>query len=237
MNVKNFILNILRILVWPSVTLILGLRIIDLLFVTRFQIFSSLSFINADALIAIGTLATAVVAILALSLTYKTGVFDKTPVVQAMGTFVISTKEKTNKLRDETIEKGSVHTLQLINIGKGMAINVIPSIKEDVRGYFLESINPHSYVLPPNKGTRELGEILRIHGQRFVADDEYELDFENDRKITYFYIHFEDYEDKQCLTKVKIEKVEQADGELADLLKTPGIEVWKVIDNIKDTKC
>ena len=237
MNIKNFILNIVRILAWPSVTLILGLRIMDFLFVTRFQIFSRVSFPNADALTAIGTLATAVVAILALSLTYKTGVFDKTPVVQAMGTFVISTKEKTNNLRDETIEKGSVHTLQLINIGKGMAINVIPSVKEDVRGYFLESINPHSYVLPSNKGTRELNEILRIHGQRFVAGDEYELDFENDRKIAHFYIYFEDYEGKQCLAKATIERVEQADGNLADLVKTPGIEVWKVTDNVKGTIC
>ena len=237
MNVNNFILNILRILVWPIVILILGLQIIDFLFVARLQIFSSFSFFNADAIAALGTLITAVVAVWALFLTNKTGIFDKTPVVQAMGTFVISTEVKTNKLRDEAIEKGSVHTLQLINIGKGMAINAMPSVGEDVRGYFLEAINPHSYVLPSNKGTRELGEILRIHGQRFVANDEYELDFENDRKTAHFYIHFEDYEDKQCLTKVKVEKVEQADGELADLLKTPGIEVWKVIDNIKDTKC
>lgn len=236
MSIKNFILNIVRILVWPSVTLILGLRIIDFLFATRLQIFSSFSFVSADTLTAIGTIVTAFIASIALFLTYRTGVFDKTPVVQAMGTFIVSTKEKTNKQRDESIEKGSVHTLQLINIGKGMAINVTPSVKEDVRGYFLEAINPHSYVLPPNKGTRELGEILRIHGQRFVAGDEYELDFENDRKVTHFYIHSEDYENKQYLTKVKIEKVEQADGELADLLKTPGIEVWKVIDNIKDTK-
>lgn len=236
MNIRNFILNILRILVWPSVTLILGLRIIDFLFVTRLQIFSGLSFVNADTLTAIGTIVTAFIAFLALFLTYKTGVFDKTPVVQAMGTLIISTKEKANKLRDETIEKGSVHTLQLINIGKGMAINVIPSVREDVRGFFLEAINPHSYVLPPNIGTRELGEILRIHGQRFVAGDEYELDFENDREIANFYIHFEDYESKQYLTKIKIERIDQADGELAVLLKTPGIEVWKVIDNIKEIK-
>jgi len=236
MNIKNFIINILRVLVWPTVTLILGLRIIDSLFVTRFQIFSSLPFVSADTLTAIGTIVTAFIAFIALFLTYRTGVFDKTPVVQAMGTFIISTKEKTNKLRDEAIEKGSVHTLQLINIGKGMAINVIPSVREDVRGYFLEAINPHSYVLPPNQGTRELGEILRIHGQRFVTNDEYELDFENDRKTAHFYIDFEDYECKRYLTKIKIEKVDQVDGELAALLKTPGIEAWKVIDNIKEIK-
>ncbi|MBI3619831.1 hypothetical protein HY214_01660 [Candidatus Roizmanbacteria bacterium] len=150
MNIKNFVLNIVRILVWPSVSLILGLRIIDFLFVTRLQIFSSFSFVSADSLTAIGTIVTAFIAFIALFLTYRTGFFDKTPVVQAMGTFIISTKEKTNKLRDEAIEKGSVHTLQLINIGKGMAINVIPSVREDVRGYFLEAINP-SYVLPPNQ--------------------------------------------------------------------------------------
>lgn len=236
MDIKNFLVNILRILAWPSVTLILGLRIIDLLYVSKFQFLSNLSLVNADVVTALGTLITAIVAILALSLTNKTGVFDKTPVVQAMGTFVISTKEKAKKLRGEAIEKGTIHTLQLINIGKGMAKNVIPSVAEDIRGYFLEAINPHSYVLPPNIGTKELGEILRIHGQRFVAGDEHELDFENDRKIAYFYIHFDDYESKRYLTKVKIEKVEQADGELADLLKTAGVEVWKVIDNIKEIK-
>lgn len=234
MSIKNFVLNILKILVWPSVMLILGLRIIDLLLAGSYQVFSNFSFLNADVVTAIGTFIMAIIALLALILTYRTGLFDKTPVVRAMGIFTISTKEKTNKLRDEIIDKGSAHTLQLINIGKGMAINVIPSVKEDIRGYLLEAINPHSYVLPPNKGTKELGEILRIHGQRFVANDEYELDFENDRKIAHFYIHFEDFDGKRYLTKVKIEKVDQADGELAGLLKTPGIEVWKVIDNIKE---
>ncbi|MBI3619830.1 hypothetical protein HY214_01655 [Candidatus Roizmanbacteria bacterium] len=81
-----------------------------------------------------------------------------------------------------------------------------------------------------------MGEILRIHGQRFVTNDEYELDFQNDRKTAHFYIDFEDYECKRYLTKIKIEKVDQVDGELAALLKTPGIEVWKVIDNIKEVK-
>jgi len=203
-------------------------------FVARLQIFSSFSFFNADAIAALGTLITAVVAVWALFLTNKTGIFDKTPMVQAMGSFVVSTKGKTNGLRDEAIEKGIIHTLQLINIGRGMAKNVIPSVREDVKGYFLEAINSHSYVLPPSIGTRELGEVLRIHGQRFVANDEYELDFENDRKITYFYIHFEDYGGKQYLTKIKIEKVEQADGDLGNLLKNSGIEVWKVIDNIQE---
>ncbi len=216
--------------------LILGLKVIDLFYVSKFQFLSNFSFTNADTVTALGTLVTAVVAILALFLTYKTGVFDKTPLVQAMGTFIISTKENANKLRGEAIDKGSVHTLQLINIGRGMAINVIPSVAEDIRGYFLEAANPHSYVLPPNIGTKELGEILRIHGQRFVANDEHELEFENNRKVAHFYIHFEDYESKQYLTKVKIEKVEHADDELGNLLKNPGIEVWKIIDNIKEIK-
>lgn len=234
MNIKNFILNILKILVWPSVTLILGWKLIDLLFVSRYQFFSNFSFFNADALTAIGTIITAFIALLALRFTSNAGIFDKTPVVQAMGTFVISTKENVNKVRDGAIDKSSVHTLQLINIGKGMAISVIPSVREDIRGYFLEAINPHSYVLPPNIGTRELGETLRIHGQRFITNDEYELEFENDRRTAHFYIHFKDYNRQDYLTKVKIEKVNQADGELAILLKTPGIEVWKVIDNIEE---
>ncbi len=236
MKNKTFMLNILRILAWPIVILILGLSIIDLLSITRFQFLSNFSLINADAITALGTLITVVIAIWALFLTIKAGVFDKTPMVQAMGAFVISTKEKTNGLRDAAIEKGVFHTLQLINIGRGMAKNVIPSVAEDIRGFLLEAVCPHSYALPPNIGTRQLDEILRVHGQRFVANNNHELDFENDRKIAYFFIHFEDYYSKQYLTKVKIEKVEQADGDLGDLLKNPGIEVWKVIDNIPEIK-
>ncbi|MDP3974045.1 MAG: hypothetical protein Q8P92_04400 [Candidatus Daviesbacteria bacterium] len=185
-----------------------------------------------DFFIAIGTVLTALVTVIALWLTYKTGIFDKTPDVLASGTFIISTKnEDTNKTRDEAIKNSSIHTLQLINVGRGLAKNIIPSVRKEVIGNFLEDINPHAYTLASGKSTRDLGEILRVHGQRFVKENKHALKFKEDRKTACFYIYFEDYTNNSKMTEVKIGKVDNADGDLGKLLKTDGIEVWKVIEN------
>ena len=185
-----------------------------------------------DFFVAIGAIMTALVTAIALWLTYKTGIFDKTPDVLASGTFIISTKnEDTNKKRDEAIKNSSIHTLQLINVGRGLAKNIIPSVRKGVTGNFLEDINPHAYTLASGKSTRDLGEILRIHGQRFVKGNKHALKFREDRKTACFYIYFEDYTNNSKMTEVKIRKVDNADGELGKLLKTDGIEVWKVIEN------
>lgn len=190
-----------------------------------------------DFFIALGTIVTALVTAIALWLTYKTGIFDKTPDVLASGTFIISTKnEDTNRIRDDAIKNISIHTLQLINVGRGLAKNIIPSVRKEVIGNFLEDINPHAYTLASGKSTRDLGEVLRVHGQRFVKGNEHALKFGEDRKIACFYIYFEDYTNNSKMTKVKIRKVNNADGELGKLVKTDGIEVWKVIENtIKET--
>lgn len=188
-----------------------------------------------DFFVAVGTIVAALVTTIALWLTYKTGIFDKKPDVLASGVFIISTKnEDTNKIRDEAIKNSFIHTLQLINVGRGLAKNIIPSVKKGVIGNLLEDINPHAYTLASGKSTRDLGEVLRVHGQRFVNGNKYALEFEEDHKTTRFYIYFEDYSNNSKMTKVKIRKVDNADGEFGKLVKTDGIEVWKVMENIKE---
>lgn len=189
--------------------------------------------INWDAMEALGTILAVITASVAARVAYKTWKLEQLPVVHATGTFIISTKDQvTNQVRDEVIGKDStIHTLQLVNVGRGPAKNVIPSVSRDVEGKFLEAINPHSFSLPANKGTKELGEVLRVHGQIFVRGNEYELEFENNRETGYFYIDFEDHSGKVYKTKVVVEKVKQADGEMEKLRKIPGIEIWKVMRN------
>ncbi len=177
----------------------------------------------------IGAFTTAIIAVI---YAYKTWGLEKLPVVHAIGTFIISTKTKTNQLRDQAIfEKNSIHTLQVVNVGRGPAKKIVPSVRKNISGRLLEAVNPHSFSLPANKGTKEFEEILQVHGQRFVRGDEYELELEEDRKKAFFYIQFEDYKGHPFTTKVIIEKVEQADGKLDKLIKTNGIEIWKVMDN------
>lgn len=159
---------------------------------------------------------------------------------------VISTKYETNNIRDNILKKrDSLHTFQIINIGRGSAKKVIPSVRKD-EGHFLEDINPHSFSLPPNKGTEDLKEVLRVHGQRFVPGDEYGLESGNDGTTKYFYIYYEDcFGKEKYLTRVKIRKILQFDEEIWDMFlkeeasvsqKNPleeGIEVWKIMDNEK----
>lgn len=164
---------------------------------------------------------TATVALLALFLTRQSGLFDKTPNVLASGTFVISTKVESNQQRDKEIIKiNSIHTLQLVNVGRGLARNVTPSKGKNSRGEFLEDVCPNSFALPPGKSTKDLGETLRVHGQLF-----------REATATSFYIDFENYSGKPYKTEVKIKKVGQADGEIEELRRKPGIEIWKVISN------
>jgi hypothetical protein len=185
-----------------------------------------------EILTGIGTMIVAVTAIITAKLASDTGIFDKKPNVSASGTFIISIKNgNANRKRDRAIKESCIHTLQLVNVGRGLAKNVTPSAGKDKRGKFLEDVCPHSFVLPPGKSTRDLGEILRVHGQRFVSKNEYELEFENNRHTRFFYIHFEDHSGKQYATKVKINKVQRADGEMEELRTTSGIEIWKTIDN------
>lgn len=171
-------------------------------------------------------------AIIAAYYAYRTWSLEKLPVVHAIGTFVISTRTETNQLRDEAVsDKDSPHTFQLINVGRGPAKKVIPSVTKDTSGKLLEEVNPHSFSLSANKGTKEYGEILRVHGQRFVTDDKYKLEFEDDHKTAYFYVYFENHSDNPMMTKVTVRKVEGLDGKWNKLVNTPGIEVWKVMDN------
>ena len=190
-------------------------------------------------LTAVSTTGALIAAICAVFFTFKTWEFEKLPVVHVIGTFIISTKVKTNKLRDKFIDRpDSPHTLQLVNVGRGSAKNIIPSVgKEEKRqGRFLEEINPHAFSLPSNQGTKVFNETLRIHGLRFVSGNDYEIEFDENRKTAYFYIRFEDYIDKPYLTKVTIKRVNQVDDEELDkLIKADeGIEVWKVVDNMNE---
>lgn len=116
-------------------------------------------------------------------------------------------------------------------MGRGPAKKVIPSVRKNDKGKLLEDCCPHSFSLPANKGTKELRETLRVHGQRFVSGKKYELEFKNDHNGRLFYIYFEDHAGKQYITQVEIHKVRGADGRLEELRKTPGIEIWKVMDN------
>lgn len=193
--------------------------------------------INWNSVEALGTVIAVIVASWAAVVAYRTWKLEKLPIVHAVGTFIISKVAETNTLRDNYIHKpDSLHSLQLVNVGRGPAKNVIPSVRKDSGGLLLEAANPHSFSIPANKGTNDLKEVLLVHGQRFVNGDEYELEFEGDRKIGYFYIYFEDHEDNRYFTKVKISKVERADGELGNLVNTTGTEVWKVVDNVS-LKC
>ncbi len=184
---------------------------------------------------AISTFIAVVVSVCALWYASKTWDLERLPIVHAVGTFIISTKDaRTNELRDRTMfQKDSPHTFQLINVGRGPAKNVIPSVRRNIVGKFLEDINTNSFSLPANSGTKELREVLRVHGQRFVYKDTYELEFEDDRKTGYFYVRFQDSTGKLYLTKTRIKRVGQADGEYFSLVNTPGIEMWKVVDNIE----
>ena len=84
--------------------------------------------------------------------------------------------------------------------------------------------------LPAGKGTRDLGEILRVHGQLF-KDDNYVLERENDDRC--FYINFEDWLKKEHQVRVKVRRVGEADGEIGELVNTDGIQIWKMMDNEK----
>lgn len=169
---------IIKIILWLIVliSIILTIGFLDAQnfdnFLYHYIKFGSLNYYDLriwDFFVAVGTIMTALVTAIALWLTYKTGIFDKTPDVLASGTFIISTKnENTNKMRDDAIENFTIHTLQLINVGRGLAKNIIPSVSKKVIGNFLEDINPHAYTLASGKSTRDLGEVLRVHGQRFV---------------------------------------------------------------------
>jgi len=191
-------------------------------------------------LTAVSTTGALIAAIYAVFFTFKAWELEKLPAVHAIGTFIISTKVKTNKIRDKFIERpDSPHTLQLVNVGRGPAKNIVPSVgKEEKRqGRFLEEINPHAFSLPSNQGTKVFNETLRIHGLRFASGNDYEIEFDENRKTAYFYIRFEDYVDKLYLTKVTIKRVNQVDDEELDkLIKADdGIEVWKVVDNMNET--
>lgn len=242
MNTKTFIVKILKIISLPLVIFLLGREIIDLFSSEAVQladVSSSMpSSINWNAISAIGTTGATVAASVAVYYAYKTWVLERLPIVHATGAFIISTRCEKNKTRDQFIFKpDSVHTLQLVNIGRGPAKNIAPSVRKDVKGNFLEDINPHAFSLPANKGTGVFSETLRIHGQIFVIDNDHELEFENSRKTAYFYIHFEDCLGKRYLTKVKINSVEQVDDQNLDKLikEKRGIEVWKIMENINAT--
>ena len=252
MDTKSFIVNLFKYIAWPFVTLMLGLKAFNL-FSSRAIPFTG-SYLNLptnifwDILSAAGTAITALIAIVAFYFTREAGIFEKTPNVLASGAFFISINDKdegnnkrTNDMRDMAIDvEHSIHTFQLINIGRGLAKNIIPSIREDVEGKLLEDVSPHSFVLPSGKSTRDLGEILRVYGQRFVKGEknktiEIKKD-ENDTKVGWFYIDFNDHSGKTFQTKVKIKKVKNIDKSIKgraieDLIKNPDIELWKVTDN------
>jgi len=241
MGTKSFLVNLAKDIAWPITILILGWKIICL-FSTKTIPFNEIYYlpinINWDVLTAIGTVITAFIAIVALRLTKEAGIFEKTPNVLASGTFIISTRdEKSNKRRDDAInDADTIHTLQLINVGRGLAKNATPSIRENVKGEFLEDVCPNSYALSSGKSTKELGEILRVHGQRFIGGkkkETIEIKTEKENETGYFYIDFEDHFGKIYKTKVKINKVRGADGKLEELRVFPGIEIWKVTDNTK----
>lgn len=204
---------------------------------------------------AIGTISLAVFAIIAAYIALASWNLERFPIVHAVGTLIIATKNvditKTDRkvlnardFRDEYIfRQNSPHTLQLINIGRGPAQNIIPSVNKEIKGELLESICSSSFSLPAGKGTKELAEKLRVHGQCFVeggkkfkSDIVIELVFNAKRTIGYFDIYFEDCYGKKYWTKVTIEKVPQVDDdELNKAIKDEktGIEVWKVANNSK----
>lgn len=250
MDNKNLFISVLRIVIsWPVVVAVLGFRIIDL-FSPRIVTFSNISLSSNsiwEIISSLGVVVTAIIAGCALSATKRAGLFDKTPNVIASGTFIISKEVNANKSRDKEIdEKTSIHTLQLINLGRGMAKSVIPSIIKIKEGRFLEDVCPHSFNLSSGKSTRELGEILRVHGQRFkdgkkgdVIEIKTEKENREENKIGYFYIYFEDFYGTRYKTKVKIQKVKNIDnsiknGRIEELINTTNIEIWKVMENTKE---
>lgn len=244
MDNKTFFIKTLSIITWPATLLVLGLGIINLFSFNVVSLEASRYIpgmeISVSLGVALGAIIAAIAASVAAYFAFKTWGLEKLPVVHAMGTFIISTKVGTNGNRDSFIDKeGSQHTLQLINVGRGSAQNVIPSTgkTKERRGRLLEEINPHSFSLPSNQGTKVFKETLRVHGQRFVTGNKYELEFENDRKTAYFYVHFEDYTGKPYLTKAKIERVNHVDDQRLDRLikDNKGIEIWKVMENINET--
>lgn len=191
-------------------------------------------------LTAISTTGALIAAIFAAYFAFKTWRLEKEPIVHAMGTFIISTSVKTNADRDNFINrKDSLHTLHLVNVGRGSAKNIMPSTgkTKELQGKFLEEINPHSFSLPSNQGTRVFKETLRVHGTRFTQKNPYKLEFIDNNRIAFFYLHYEDHAGKLYLTKVKIQRVEQVDDQNLDKLikDNKGIEVWKVMENIDES--
>jgi hypothetical protein len=214
--IKKILLHLLFIFI----LLILG-DLINISSIVKIKFFESLG----DFLTMLNTIIISIISGLALYLTHQAGLFERKPEVVASGVLIISKKTETNKQRDDEIDqKNSIHTFQLINIGRGVAKNIIPSKNKHIKGAFLEDICPHSFALAPGKGTRDLGEILRVHGQ----------DFKNE-----FYIDFEDHNGKSYKTKVNIEKVNSIDqsirgGRIEKLKQADGIEIWKIMKNIKN---
>lgn len=195
------------------------------------EIYSNLSFWNIIA--SVGAVITAVTASLGLWYVRKTWNLERKPVVHAVGSFFISKSKESNIPRDNLISsKESDHTLQLINVGRGPGRNVVPSISLNISGKLLEDSCPNSFSIPSNNGTKILGEILRVHGQRFISGNEFELRTDKNNN-KFFYIHYEDHEGKKYSTEVEISKVIFADGVVGKMLKKyKNLELWKIMRNI-----
>ena len=154
---------------------------------------------------AISTTGAFLAASVAAGYAYKTWSLEKLPVVHAIGSFIISKETESNQIRDRAIFKtDSVHTFQMVNVGRGSAKKVIPSVKRGTSGRLLEEVNPYSFSLPANKGTKEFGEILQVHGQRFVRSDEYELEFEDNRCQKSIKINRRDYTERRKMCRWRL---------------------------------
>ena len=269
MNIKTFIINLLKIVSWPIVVLVIGWRITSLFSPKITQLVETYSGLLSDTnwdivatvsniIMALAAIVAAVIASRVLKVARKTWDLERLPIVHATGTFIIAKNDlpikvlngkKATVFRDEQIleEKNSPHTFQLINVGRGPARNVVPSVNEKTRGELLELICPPSFPIPANSGTRELAEILRVHGQRFVRENENkggddEIIKFKDNSNGYFYIYFEDCKGEEYRTEVHVNKINRMDNDGSDLSKVinyggTGVELWRVMSNEKHPPC
>lgn len=193
-------------------------------------LFTAINLVDWGLLKTASTLVTTIVAILGLLYVKRTWEFEKQPRVHAVGVFIISTKQQTNKARDQLIK--DYQTFQLVNIGRGPAGNVVLSVRRDESGKLLEDYCPHTFAIPANYGTFSMKEVLHVHGQRFVSRDPYVLESDNGDYI--FYISYRDHEGVTRYTRVKVSRVKKADGLLGEVISkyNSSLMMWKVIENI-----
>lgn len=176
----------------------------------------------------IGAVGALIFGIVAAFLAYRTWNLESKPNIQAVGSVLISLDEDTNGVRDNYMQE--YNTLYFVNVGRGPARNIVPSVNKNTLGFLLEDYCPDTFSMAGNKDSKEMGLSFRVHGQRFESGNEYELEGTDNKR--YFYIRYQDHSGTLLITKVSLDKVNSTEQEIgAAMSQNVALQLWKVSKN------